>query len=260
MKYVSEKFKQAQDEIIRPPYKNIRFFIGTDNGYPHNAVGGSLNPLNFDTSVAPVVAPKFCSYANLSYAVLGDGQQVDNQWRICAPDNSGGSFSEPNGIIVPYGVTEYANANEEVIIGNSTPALNFTNIMSRTYIQFTGGHTPTKLVVEWYDTKTSTWKTSGTYTGTGDSWWFRYNNPNPNLLTRFKVSAPTAGRFQLSNVKEQWSIENGLPTLILDTNKISKIAIDEDTDLTSQTLPDYEYSVECRDINNEYTPDSDNWK
>ena len=260
MRYVSEKFKQAQDEIIRPPYNDIRFFIGTDNGYPHNAPGGSLNPLNFDTSVAPVVAPKFCNYANASYAVLGDNQQVDNQWKICAPDNSNGSFTEPKGVIVPYGITEYANANEEVIIGNSTPALNFTNIMSRLNIQFTGGHTPTKLVVEWYDTKTSTWKVGSTATGDYDSWWFRYNNPNPNLLTRFKVSAPTAGRFQLSYVMEQWSVEKDMPTLIFNTSKISKIAIGEDTDLTSQNLPDYEFSVECRDINNEYTPDSDNWK
>ena len=257
MKYASNTFVEMQDQIIRPMLKNMYLYIGTDNVYPLNAPGGDLNPLGFDTSVAPVHAQRLCRDTRF-YAVLGENRQVNNDWSICAPDNSG-TIAEPKHN-VPYGVTVYADANEEVIIGNPTPALNFTNMISRIQIMFAGMHAPTKLVVEWYDTKTSTWKVSGTYTGTARGWWFRYSNPNPNLLTRFKVSAPTAGRFQLAYIMQQWSLEKNMPTVIFNKTEISKVNIDMDSDLTSQSLPDYEMSVECLDINGVYTPDSEYWK
>ena len=260
MRFVSNRFVEMQDEIIRAPFRNMYLYVGTDNGYPHNAPGGSLNDLGFDTSVAPVVAPKYCRNTRF-YSVLGENVEVDNVFRICAPDGSGGLFAEPNQL-VPYGVTVYADANEEVIIGNPTVALNFTNIRSRLNIVFSGVHIPHKLVVEWYDFSSNAWKVSGTYTGTGSSWWFRYNNFGipENRFTRFKISAPTAGRFQLAFVMEQWSIENDAPTVIFDRTSISKVNISENIDFTSQSLPSYDMTVDCLDINGSYAPETEYWK
>ena len=209
MRYASNTFVEMQKEIIRPPFKNIYLYVGADNCYPHNAPGGNLNDLGFDTTVAPVVAPTYCRDVR-AYAVLGQSWGVDSTWRICAPEKVNGSFSKPNHI-VPYGVSVYAEANEEVIIGNPTYALNFTNIKSRLSIVFTGGHYPTKLEVEWYDTESGTWKSSGVFISPNpsgsSSWWFKYNNYGipDKRFTRFKISSNTAGRFQLSYIMDQWS-------------------------------------------------------
>lgn len=263
MRYASNTFVEMQKEIIRPPFKNIYLYVGTDNCYPHNAPGGNLNDLGFDTTVAPVVAPTYCRDVR-AYAVLGQSWGVDSTWRICAPEKVNGSFSKPNHI-VPYGVSVYAEANEEVIIGNPTYALNFTNIKSRLSIVFTGGHYPTKLEVEWYDTESGTWKSSGVFISPNpsgsSSWWFKYNNYGipDKRFTRFKISSNTAGRFQLSYIMDQWSLENDMPTVIFNKSEIFKVNISQETDLSSQSLPTNEMTVECLDLNEIYTPDSDYW-
>lgn len=264
MKYASNTFVETQEEIIRPPYKNMVLYVGTDNCYPHNAVGGEYNTLGFDTNVAPVVPPSYCRDVS-AYAVLGMPWGVDSTWRVCAPEKVGGSFPKPNRI-VPYGVSVYANANEEVIIGNPVVGLNFNNIKSRIGLQFTGGHYPKKLVVEWYNPNTGNWQAVGTYTSSSPSgssyWWFRYNNfgSNPeNWYTRFKVSSDVAGRFQLSFLMDEWSIENDALTVIFNKAQISKVNITQETDLSSQSLPTNEMTVEVLDINEEYTPDSEYW-
>ena len=264
MRYASNTFVETQEEIIRPPYKNMFLYVNTDNCYPHNAVGGEYNTLDFDTNVAPVVPPAYCRDVR-AYAVLGMPWGVDSSWRICAPEKVNGNFAKPN-LIVPYGVTAYANANEEVIIGSPIPGLNFNNIKSRIGLYFTGGHYPNNLKVEWYNSNTGNWQVVGNYTSSSasgsSSWWFRYNNfgNNPeNWYTRFKVSSTTAGRFQLSFLMDEWSIENDARTVIFDKNKISKVSITQETDLSSQSLPTNEMTVEVLDINEEYTPDSEYW-
>ena len=111
MRYLSEQFKEKQNELIRPALK-LFFEVGSN---VVNAINSNLNTnIGFDDTVAPVVRPQDCTN-DYFYAVLGDDSSVDEPRRICAPDDP---TVLPNHS-VPYGVLPYTAANTEVMIGSN---------------------------------------------------------------------------------------------------------------------------------------------
>lgn len=256
MRFVSEQFKEIQDEIIRPALSKLTFEINTDVANVVLPVGYNL--MDYDDTVAPIVTPENCLNKHY-YAVVGDESTVDDPLRICAPDNSG-VMATPNHL-VPWGVTPYLNAHQRVIIGSSTDAFNFKGIMSPIEFSFIGGHLPTRLDVEVIDPNTGYWVSAFIYedlngirtvTYTPDSY-------DAERLYRFEVHARTAGRFQVSYIMGKQSVVSGISPIKFEKNEIEKASIDMSTDLTSQSLPSYEMTVECLDVNAEYTPDTDYW-
>lgn len=256
MRFVSDQFKAIQDEIIRPALSKLTFEINTD--VENVVLPEGLFLMDFDDTVAPIVTPKNCLNKHY-YAILGDESTVDDPLRICAPDNSG-VIAEPTHL-VPWGVTPYLNAHQRTIIGSSTDSLNFKGIMSPIEFSFIGGHLPTRLDVEVIDPNTGYWVSAfiaedlgglKTVTFTPDSY-------DPERLYRFEIHARTAGRFQVSYIMAKKSAVNGLTPVQFTKSRISRVEITNDVDLTSQSLPSYEMTVECLDVNEEFTPDSDYW-
>ena len=259
MRYISEQFKEKQDEIIRPALK-MRFELGTDINNPVGSAGDTY--LDFDDTVAPIVKPTSC-VNEYFYAVVGDNVGVDNPNRICAPDNSE-SIATPSHS-VPYGITANVNANTEAIIGNATYFFyNFTNITSPITLSFKGGVIPDVIRVEKY--QNNSWTTEITI-----------NNPELNeevtftpsnytgantIYRRFYVkNTQTGGRFQLNWIRADKSLLNyfnGAP-VVFENNYISSVNITKETDLTSQTLPSYQMTITCLDPEGEYTPESEYW-
>lgn len=251
MRFVSEQFKAKQDEIIRPAIK-LYFEVATNVVQSLKSVGATL--LDFDTSVAPIVAPDSCTN-EYYYAVLGDGMSVDDPKRLCAPYN----FTLPNHT-VPYGITEYTNANTWAIIGNeNTSSFNFTGITAPITLNFGGGVLPDMLRVEYYDADLGVWQVERDLVNLSPKSEYTFepdNYDNANVYRRFKVkNAYKSGRFQLNWIRLE---KSGSPVVFTD-NRISVSSIDESTDLTSQSMPSYEMTVTCLDVNGEYTPDSDYW-
>ena len=256
MRFVSEQFKEIQDEIIRPALSRLTLEINTDVGNVVLPVG--LNLLDFDDSVAPIVTPKYCRNERY-YAVLGDDSPIDDPNRICAPDNSG-SIAEPKSL-VPWGITPYLNAHQRTIIGSSVDTFNFKNIMSPIEFSFVGGHLPTRLDVEVIDPNTGCWVSAFIYEDLSGikNVTFTPDNYDAERLYRFEVHARTAGRFQVSYIMGKQSVVSGISPIKFEKNEIEKASIDLSTDLTSQSLPSYEMTVDCLDINGAYTPDTDYW-
>ena len=263
MRTVSELFKDIQNELIRP---QMRLFFEVGSNLANVAYIGGLNPtLDFDDTVAPIVFPKVCTNENF-YAIVGDDVSVDvgvdNPNRICAPDDP----TETPNVSVPFGITQVTPANTGVVIGNTTEYYeNFIGIPPEgATIFFLGGHIPDTIIVEKYD---------------GDNWVVEQTILNPDYerlieyipaegtdmgsFRRFRVSNERAsGRFQVSWVKNHYTesyYENSAP-VVFENNLISSVNIDMETDLTSQTLPSYEMTVECLDVDEIYTPESDYWK
>lgn len=254
MRYISNQFRAKQDEIIRPAIK-LHFEVGTDVIHSLKSVGNTL--LDFDDTVAPIVAPANCTNG-YHYAVLGDGVSVDDPDRICAPDNSG-VFAKPNHS-VPYGVTPYTASGSYALIGNdSSSSFNFTGITTGVTLNFGGGSLPEMLRVEAYDSTLGYWFIEKEYlnlTPTAD-WTFIPDNPDSgNVLRRFKVKNNHAsGRFQLNWIRKN---SNTTP-VVFKNNYIASVNISEETDLTSQSLPDYEMTVSCLDVDGIYSPESEYW-
>lgn len=259
MRYVSEMFKEKQDEIIRPALK-MRFELGTDINNPVGSAGDTY--LDFDDTVAPIVKPTSCSN-NYYYAVLGDNKGVDDPDRICSPDNSGAIATPTHS--VPYGITTKKNSGSEALIGNSAYFFyNFTNITSPITLSFKGGVIPEEIRVEKYSN--GSWATEETIINTdlSEEVTFTpsdYSNPN-NTYRRFYVkNTQTSGRFQLNWVKaDKSALEyfDGKP-LVFENNYISSVSISKETDLTSQALPSYQMTITCLDPDSLYTPESDYW-
>ena len=255
MRYVSEQFKNALDEIIRPATK---LFFEVDT----NVANGEYIPEDiencFDTTVAPFTRPKTCINEHY-YAVLGDDTPIDDPNKICAPDDLLG-YAKPT---IPIGISAEIAANTEFLIGDTlTYYNNFIGIVSPTTFCFKG-LVPDYMRVEIYDADNGVWLTE-----------VEISNPDLNneitytpsdysksgSFRRFVVkNTTTAGRFQLLWIREDFSVrDEGMPVVFTDSH-ISSINISEDTDLTSQTLPSYEMTVECLDVNEEYTPESAYW-
>ena len=259
MRYVSEHFKEVQSEIIRPALSLLTLEIGTDTINTFNAIGGSINTLDFDTSVAPVVAPKNCQNKRY-YAVLGEESAIDDPNRICAPDNSG-VIAKPNHS-VPYGITPYKNANERAMIGDDyIPSLNFKGLTAPIQFSFVGGHLPTRIDIEFYDENQGLWITDKAYEDLGGIKTLTYtpDSYDKDKLYHFEVQATTPGRYQLSYIQLRKSRINNSTPVNFTINQIAKADINTETDLTSQSLPDYEMTVECLDVNEQYTPESSYW-
>ena len=260
MRFVSEQFKEIQGEVIRPQTK-LYFEIGTDivNPVILSALVMNLTADGFDYTVAPVIQPKNCINERF-YAVLGDSIGIDDPDRIIAPDNP----ATPPTTSVPLGVTPYTTANTEALIGDSGDYYNnFIPLPQTVTLSFKGGTIPDTIRVEYYDSDSDTWVTETTI-----------NNPDLNEEVIFEPTADAsyfrrfwvkntdmAGRFQMNWLRINYAeMEYETEAVVFENEYISSVNISTETDLTSQTLPDYTMTVECLDTEEEYTPDTIYWK
>ena len=259
MRYVSEQFQAIQDEIIRPQLQ-LYFEVNTNSDFANNVNRWDeyVNP-GFDDTVAPVIPQKNCLNEHF-YAVLGEPYGVDDPNRICAPDNTG-DFSTPQ-TTVPYGITPYTAANTEALIGTDDPEEYYYNFtLSKGGTLHFEGLIPEEVRVESYDSVTETWNTETTIINTDMSEDIEYvvDTVNWGLLVRFYVkNSTTAGRFQLLWVKPVLTAYRGSP-IVFENEYVSNINLSMETDLTSQTLPQYSMTVECLDVEEIYTPESSYW-
>lgn len=256
MRYVSEQFKDKQNQLIRPPLK-MYFSIAEDLNL-RLLVYGAENFSDMDSTVAPVKQPSACG-SDYYYAVVGDGIGVDVPNKICAPDDSGGSFSEPTHLI-PFGVSIVASANQEILVGSSSQSYYFSMGNAPVIMCFKGGLIPEQITVEKY--------VSGSWVADGI-----ISNPDLNEVVKYDfASYPSMGKYRLKllnttkggRYQVNWfyaSITelNNINKIVFNNNRISSVSISEETDLTSQALPTYEMTVTCLDVNNEFSPESNYW-
>lgn len=248
MRYLSESFKEMQDELIRPAL-SLFFEVNTNVEYSFKAYDNG-EYLGFDDTAAPVVPPKDCTNEYM-YAVVGSNQRVDDARRICAPTDVS---TEPNHG-VPYGVTPYTSANTDCLIGSDTYYQNFVGIASKIELKFSNDHHPQKLTVEYWDNANSAWVVEDTIMTLDDSpIYFTPASGTIGRFRRFKASATSPGRFQL-----QWIKAYHRNSILFSKNRISSVVIDQETDLTSQTLPSYEMTVTCLDVDGIYKPGTSYW-
>lgn len=265
MRYVSEQFKEKQNQLIRPPLK-MRFEIATDVQMTHwfstNLAIANLD--DFDDSVAPIVKPTSCTN-EYYYAVVGDGVGVDDHNRMCAADNSGGTFPTPEHS-VPIGVLDFASANEEMLIGSTVQY--YYNLFSIPYkytLSFKGGLIPESVRVEVYDTNTNTWSTEQTIDNSElkeEIVYMPLSIQDSDKCRRFWLKNPTkSGRYQLNWLKNNNDYDYvSNPPVVFANNRITSISVDKDTDLTSQTMPSYEMTVTCLDPDGQYKPETSYWE
>lgn len=262
MRYVSEQFKEKQNQVIRPPLK-LYFEVCSDINQRWLLGGNESTPLDdFDYAVAPVKNPSVCTN-EYYYAVVGDGKGVDEPNRMCAPDNSG-VIAEPNHL-VPFGVMKVVSANEEALIGNSSDySRNFIGGNAPYVMSFKGGLIPDEIRVETRGyTTSSPWVTETTIYNPDLLEEIAYT-PSPITIKRYRFyvkNTTTGGRFQFNWVRGDLTTypTRNYQHIIFENNRISSVSINEETDLTSQALPTYEMTVTCLDINGEYSPDSSHW-
>ena len=248
MRYLSESFKEMQDELIRPAL-SLFFEIATD---VDRVVYANYNGehINFDDTKAPVVPPKDCTNEYM-YAVVGADQRVDDARRICAPTDV--STEPTHG--VPYGVTAYTPANTDCLIGSDTFYYNFQGMFTQAELRFSDDHHPQMVTVEYWDNANSVWVVEDTIVTLDDSpIYFMPADGTAGRFRRFKAKATTPGRFQL-----QWIKSMPSPTVKINKNRISSVMINQETDLTSQTLPSYEMTVTCIDVDGIYKPGTSYW-
>lgn len=264
MRNVSELFKNIQNELIRPQMR-LFFEVGSDLASVAYIGGSSDTPaLDFDDSVAPIVLPKVCTNENF-YAIVGDNVGVDNPNRICAPDD----VSETPNVSVPMGVTrEVLSEIDSVVIGSNVNYYeNFIGIPpTGATICFVGGVVPDKIVVERYDGGTDTWEVEQTILNPDGEHLIEFIPADDEYIgsfRRFRISHEfITTRYQVSWVKTHYveSAHGNSAPVVFENNLISSVNIDMETDLTSQTLPSCEMTVECLDVDEIYTPESDYWK
>lgn len=257
MRIVSNQFKETMNEIIRPATK-LYFEVGTDVLESITVHGETHDEL--DDTYVPIVPPKDCTN-NYYYAVVGDGIGVDDPNRICAPADVANVPEKT----VPYGVTPYTAADTEVLIGSSTEFYNnFSPFVAPTTLCFKN-HIPDVIRVEIYDFDTETWSTEATIYNSELSEEVTFVPSDRTLagnFRRFWVKNTTkAGSFQLNWIRCNLSIlryDGGAP-VVFENTYISSVSISKETDLTSQTLPSYEMTVECLDPDEMYMPDTEYW-
>lgn len=255
MRYASDSLIEKLDEIVRPTSK-LYFEVGTNTIYSLSGLSASF--LNFDT-VAPAIAPSSCTNGYY-YSVLGDDVSVDDPNRICAPE----SLLDKPTHSVPFGVCSLSSPNQEVLIGNNNYAFNFKNISSPITLSFVGGLIPESIRVESWDAYNSAWFTEDTIDNSSLSSEVRFTPANygrsDTYLRFWLLNTSEGGRYQLNWIREERSEMEGIgePVIFLN-NLISNVSITEDTDLTSQSLPSYTMTVDCLDVDEEYTPESEYW-
>ena len=256
MKFVSEQFKNILNEQIRPATR-LYFEIGSNVS---DLVGGNFEHSNIglDDDFAPTAYSDGTN--EYYYAVIGDERGVDDPNRICPPTKVDGEFPAPTHTI-PYGVTPYTAANTEVLIGNSTVFYNnFIGFNAPVLISFKG-HIPDVIRVEIFDDDLETWSTETTITNEDLNEEILFTPSDYSLggkFRRFWVKNTTEdGRFQFNWIIREW--ESEAPAVFEDSH-IASCNISMETDLTSQALPSYEMTVECLDVDEEYTPDTEYWE
>ena len=261
MRQVSEQFKEIQDEIIRPP---LKLYFEIDSNVENSIIVQDIDniPLprfDFDQSVAPLFMPADCSNERY-YAVVGDGKPVDDPNRICAPTRTSWGFTSLPESDAPMGVTPYTAADTETVIASSSNVLcNFKGFSLDATLSFKGGHIPDVIRVERYDEENSTWVTETTINNDNleeEIYYVPESSIYSSWYHRFCVkNTENAGRFQFNWIRH----EIGNPIAFKNEN-IAGVTINQETDFTSQTLPSFEMTIECLDVDEIYTPDSDVWK
>lgn len=260
MRYVSEQFKEKQNQLIRPPLK-MHFEIAGDVDRTLVTFGGrSAEHLNdFDYTIAPVKNPKSCAN-EYYYAILGDGKGVDDPYKMCAPDISGGSYSTPNHS-VPIGVTRIASANEEVMLGSTdAPEWNPMAVTAPLTLSFKGGLIPEVIRAERYIN--NAWESQPTVYNPDLSEEVVFTPSTYNSFARYRFyikNSTKGGRYQLNWLRVNGTARSNLAPVIFENNYISSVSINEETDLSSQALPTYEMTVTCLDVNGEYAPETSYW-
>lgn len=260
MRYLSENFKEIQDELIRPQMK-LYFEVGTN---VFNLVQKADSEIaSFDTHVVPEVPPKSATNGNF-YAVLGDGVPVDDPNRICAPRYP---TTMPDGISVPWGITIPANANTELWVGNPHDRESgFILFYSPVKISFAGEHIPDIIKVYKYNYSSQDFQLEATIDNSefNKEVIFTPTNYTDGLYPRIfgLINTQKAGRFQVNYMEIEEGLKYNPPILpvVFENELVSGITISQETDLTSQALPQYDMTVEVLDVDEVYTPDSDAWK
>lgn len=263
MRYVSEQFKEKQNRLIRPALK-LWFEVATETQmvYWFSSNQAVANLDDFDDSVAPIVKPTGCTN-EYYYAVLGDGVGVDDPNRMCAPDNSGVIATPTHS--VPVGVLDFASVNEEMLIGSTVQYyFNLISIPYKFTLSFKGGLIPESVRVEVYDTNTSTWSTEQTINNSDLKEEIIYTPlavQDSGKWRRFWVKNTTkSGRYQLNWFKNNNNYDYAYSPIVFENNYISSVGVNNDTDLTSQTMPNYEMTVACIDPDNVYKPETIYWE
>ena len=257
MKQVSEEFENILNQVIRPATK-LYFEVNTDVAEVANPTDYENALLNFDLNVAPRVNASDCTNEHY-YAIVGDDVPIDDPNRICAPVRILSWYNEPDKS-VPVGVSLFTEAGEEAFIGSDANiSENFFVAYKPITMSFVGGYIPEFITIEYYDTVDQQWYSTDTihnanfdkevsYVPEDRYFW------SPFIRLRLQ-NDDTNGRYQVNWIR----LDEREPISFVD-NFISSVSISEDTDLTSQSLPIYEMTVECLDVNGEYSPDTDNWK
>lgn len=264
MRYVSEQFKEKQDQIIRPPLK-LHFEINTSVQDPLSIAAEYLDDFrDFDYTVAPVIDPP-ASTNEYYYAVVGDGKGIDDPNRICAAVINGGTFPTPTHL-VPTGVTIVANANQEVLIGStSDDYANYLAGNAPISVSFKGGLIPERIRIERKGLSYgSTWQAYKTVDNTDMKEEFVIPEDSYGTMYRYRfylLNTTQGGRYQLNWIRSNPSLHPliNIPPIAFENDYISSVSISEATDITSQSLPSYDMTIECLDSNGQYSPETSYW-
>lgn len=261
MRNVSEQFKEALGELVRPATRlyfeigSISDFMGIyptyDSDYPTEDYG-------FDTTVAPIVRNDACTNEKY-YAVLGDSHQaVDDPNLICAPANPATMPADKG---APFGITPIAENGDEIMLGSDTVSQNWQGFSDALRLKFKG-KIPYSLKVERYDNEQHYWYEDGTVIEEENGEFiYRPSDIDSNGACRFIVECHgEPGRFQLMWVKVADTPYGEDDNVVFENEHIASIDISQETDLTSQALPEYEMTVECLDVDEQYKPDSWYWE
>ena len=262
MRYVSEQFKEKLNQVIRPPLK-MWFEVVTDVNQRWLTYG-EQNFEDFDKNVAPVINPSVCTN-EMYYAVVGDGKGVDDPNRICAAVKSGGTFPTPTHT-VPFGVTKVASANEVVLIGSNSNSNYLYGGMSPFVIAFTGSLIPDEVVIEKWQSgyPSGSWVVAKTVSNPDLSReiYITLDSYTPSYTIRFKIKNSTqGGRYQFNWVRGDLASYPGrdFNHIVFKNDRIASVSISKATDLTSQSLPSCDMTVECLDPEGIYSPESSFW-
>ena len=263
MRYVSEQFKEKQNQLIRPPLK-LYFEVATKASmsvwFSSNQAIANLD--DFDENVAPIAKPKNTTN-EYYYAVVGDGKGVDDPNRMCASEKVNGEFPTPTHS-VPAGVLDVASVNEEMLIGSTVQYyFNIVGIPYKLVLSFKGGLIPESVRVEVYDADTNTWSTEQTIDNSDLKEEIEYVALSPSdagKWRRFYLKNTTkGGRYQFNYFKINSDLTVANP-VVFENDYVNSVSVSEATDLTSQTMPSYDMTVVCLDFHGEYAPDTSYWE
>ena len=261
MRNVSEQFKEALGELVRPATRlHFEVYADTETGtYPYYDSDYPTEDYGFDTTVAPIVRNDACTNEKY-YAVLGDSHQtVDDPNLICAPANPA---TMPTNEGVPFGITPIVESGDEIMLGSNVITQNWYGYSGTLKLKFKG-KLPREIRVECYDGTTESWFVDATIEEFEDGEYIYRPSARgmEREFTRFyALSAGEPGRFQLMRVMAMGNDFGYDDAIVFENEHIASIDILQETDLTSQTLPSYEMTVECLDVDEQYKPDSWYWE